>query len=127
MSIVLINQSTKITDTDVEYIAEACDFQLQNEVAEAWDIKDPLNVTTTSDPEAYPFFFVDDIPEAPGALANLKQPFDIGKGGYQIRMKGGTVSNKFGSNFNAKVRAGISDLVNLGCAGGSRRRCASGA
>jgi len=209
MSIVLINQSTKITDAEVAHIAEACDFQLQNEVAEAWDIKDPLNVTTKSDPKAYPFFFVDDIPEAPGALAyhfvqdngipagkigvkttidagesvssatsheavelqcdifcaswsysdrlqclvateacdpvqadtytvktgdgtlisvsnfvtpyyftenplghsldhlgNLKQPFDIGKGGYQIRMKGGAVSNKFGSNFSAKVRAG---------------------
>jgi hypothetical protein len=209
MSIVLINQSTSITNAEVEDIAEACDFQLQNEVAEAWDIKDPLHVTTSQDPKAYPFFFVDDIPEAPGALAyhfvqdngipagkigvkttlgagesvssatsheavelqcdifcaswsysdrlrclvateacdpvqadtytvktgtgtlvevsnfvtpyyftekplghpldhlgKLKQPFDIGTGGYQIRMKGGAVSNKFGVGFSEKIRAG---------------------
>ncbi len=208
MSIVLINQSTSITDAEVEHIAQACDTQLQNEVALAWDIKHPLHVSTTPDPKAYPFFLVDSIPEAPGALAyhfvqdngipagkigvkttldakesvssatsheaielqcdifcaswsysdrlrclvateacdpvqadtysvkagtahvevsnfvtpyyftedalgnpldhlgNLKQTFGIAKGGYQIRMKGGKVSNEFGADFSAKVRAG---------------------
>ena len=209
MSIVLINQSTAITDDEVDHIAEACDLQLQHEVAEAWDIKDPLRVTTSKDPKAYPFFLVDTIPEAPGALAyhfvqddgipagkigvkttlaanesvssatshetvelqcdifcaswsysdrlqclvateacdpvqadtytvktgdgtlvevssfvtpyyftenalghpldhlgKLKTTFDIGKGGYQIRMKAGKVDNVFGSDFSMKVRAG---------------------
>jgi hypothetical protein len=69
MSIVLINQSKTITDADVQNIADACDQQLGHEVAAAWDIKDPLRVTTTADAKAYPFFLVDEIPEAPGALA----------------------------------------------------------
>jgi hypothetical protein len=208
VGIVLINQSTKITDAEVEHIAHACDAQLRDDVAPAWDIKHPLRVTTTPDTSSYPFFMVDDIPEAPGALAyhyvqtngvpagkigvkttldagesvasatsheavelqcdifcaswsysdrlqclvateacdpvqgdsytikvaggakvevsnfvtpyyftedplgnaldhlgTLKRPFDIAKGGYQIRMKGGKVSNVFGTAFPAKVRA----------------------
>lgn len=70
MSIVLINQSTAISDDEVHHIAQACDRQLRNEVASAWDINEAMHVTTAK-PGAndYPFFFVDDIPEAPGALA----------------------------------------------------------
>jgi hypothetical protein len=58
-------------DADVARIAQACNSQLQNEVALAWDIKEPLTVTAAPSAGAgsYPFFFVDDIPEAPGALA----------------------------------------------------------
>jgi hypothetical protein len=69
MSIVLVNQSTAITDADVRHIAEACDRQLGHEVAAAWGIKHPLRVTTTADPKGYPFFLVDTIPESRGALA----------------------------------------------------------
>ena len=71
MGIALINQSSAITDAEVANIAEACNLQLKNEVAKLWDIKHPLQVVAASqaDKEHYPFFFVDDIPEAPGALA----------------------------------------------------------
>jgi hypothetical protein len=69
MSIVLVNQSTAISDAEVGDIAKACDFQLQNEVAQAWGIKEPLHVTTEADPLGYPFFLVDTIPEAADALA----------------------------------------------------------
>ncbi len=208
MSIVLVNQSTAITDADVEHIAQACDHQLRHEVATAWGIKNPLRVNVTPDPKAYPFFLVDTIPEAPGALAyhyvqdngipagkigvqttlaahesvssatsheavelqcdifcaswsyssrlqclvateacdpvqsgtypidtdggaiavsnfvtpyyftedargqpldhlgELRETFGIAKGGYQIRMKAGTVSNVFGADFSEAVRAG---------------------
>ena len=71
MGIVLINQSSAITATEVARIAQACHSQLQNEVALAWGIKDPLTVTAAASagPGSYPFFLVDNIPEAPGALA----------------------------------------------------------
>ena len=69
MGISFINQSTAISDADVEAIAQVCNVQLQSHVAPAWDIKDPLKVSTGADPSSYPFFFVDEIPEAPGALA----------------------------------------------------------
>ena len=71
MGIVLINQSTAIKDADVKGIAEACDIQLREHVAPAWNFADPLGVTfaSESDPESFPFYFVDDIPETPGALA----------------------------------------------------------
>ncbi len=69
MSIALINQSKSINDADVRDIADACDHQLAHEVAVAWGIKEPLRVTMTVDATAYPFFLVDEIPEAPGALA----------------------------------------------------------
>jgi hypothetical protein len=69
MGIVLINQSTLISDADVQDIANACDHQLRNDVGAAWNINKPQTVTTTPDQSAYPFFMVDDIPEAPGALA----------------------------------------------------------
>ncbi len=209
MSIVLINQSEAITDAEVQDIADACDHQLRNEVASAWGIKHPLHVSTTGEPKSYPFFLVDEIPEAPGALAyhyvqddgvpagkigvtttldahesvssatsheavelqcdifcaswsysdrlaclvateacdpvqsdtyrlelangasvevsnfvtpyyftedplgqpldhlrTLTRTFGIAKGGYQIRMKGGKVTNVFGADFSQKVRAG---------------------
>lgn len=71
MGIALINQSSAISDAEVANIAEACNLQLKNEVAKAWDLKHPLEVVFTkkADKTHYPFFFVDDIPEAPGALA----------------------------------------------------------
>ena len=69
MGIALINQSKGISDAEVAQIAEACHLQLMNEVADAWNIKNPLPVGTAIEDESYPFFFVDTIPEAPGALA----------------------------------------------------------
>jgi hypothetical protein len=69
VGITLINQSSAISDSQIEYIAEACNMQLQNEVAKAWGIRSPLVVSTTHRKTSYPFFFVDTIPEAPGALA----------------------------------------------------------
>jgi hypothetical protein len=69
MGITLVNQSTVISDAEVETIAEACNRQLQKDVAAAWGISTPLTVTTKPDSSSYPFFFVDEIPEAPGALA----------------------------------------------------------
>jgi hypothetical protein len=209
MGITLINQSTAISDELVGQIAEACNAQLQHEVALAWDIKHPLKVSTTPDATSFPFFLVDDIPEAPGALAyhfvqdngipagkigvkttlqagesvssatsheavelqcdiycetwsysdqlrclvateacdpvqndtydikvgdgtmiqvsnfvtpyyfaesasghpldhlgKVTGPFELASGGYQIRMKGGTVSNVFGSDVSEALRAG---------------------
>jgi len=60
-----------IKDAAVAQIAAACNSQLQNEVALAWDVKNPLTVTAGASAGAgsYPFIFVDEIPEAPGALA----------------------------------------------------------
>ena len=69
MTISLVKQSDLITDVGLDQIAQACDRQLQHEVAAAWGIKDPQKVITGPDPTAYQFFFVDEIPEAPGALA----------------------------------------------------------
>jgi hypothetical protein len=69
VGITLINQSSAISDDQVEYIAEACNLQLRNEVRDAWGFRHPLKVSTRKSKDAYPFFFVDDIPEAPGALA----------------------------------------------------------
>ena len=71
MGILLINQSSAIKDDDVKRIAEACDIQLREHVAPAWNFADPLSVAFGKelDNESFPFFFVDDIPEAPGALA----------------------------------------------------------
>lgn len=41
--ITLVNQSTLVSDAEIEKIAQACNLQPQNEVAAAWDIKDPLS------------------------------------------------------------------------------------
>jgi hypothetical protein len=69
VGIALVNQSALISDAEIESIAQACNMQLQNEVAAAWGLLDPLKVRSGSNPSAYRFYFVDDIPEAPGALA----------------------------------------------------------
>lgn len=71
MGLTFINQSTAITDAEVKAIAKACDHQLTHEVADAWGVRRPLRVNAAKSAAAgaYPFFFVDDIPEAPGALA----------------------------------------------------------
>lgn len=70
-SIVLINQSSVLSDVEVRRIAKACNHQLHYEVARAWSIRNPLKVVfdTEVSAEDYPFFLVDAIPEAPGALA----------------------------------------------------------
>jgi hypothetical protein len=52
VGIVLINQSSLISDADVTDIANACDHQLRNDVSTAWNISKPLTVTTTPDKSA---------------------------------------------------------------------------
>lgn len=69
MGIAFVNQSTAVDDQHVLSMAQACHSQLQNEVAAAWQISTPLAVTNTPSAGDYIFYFVDDIPEAPGALA----------------------------------------------------------
>lgn len=71
MSIILVNQSSALDDTEVKKIARACNHQLHYEVARAWSIRNPLKVLFGAEVGAgdYPFYLVDDIPEAPGALA----------------------------------------------------------
>jgi hypothetical protein len=69
MNIALINNSTALSDKEVQRIAEACDLQLRRDVAPVWDIKHPIRVTTTHSDGDYPFFLVDEIPEEKDALA----------------------------------------------------------
>jgi len=86
MGIVFVNQSTVLSNDDVAQIAEACDRQLQEDVAAAWNIKEPFHVTTTPDASSYPFFFVDSIPEAPGALAyHFVQPSGVPAGKIGVK------------------------------------------
>ena len=92
MAIALINQSSAITDEQVKNIADACNVQLRDHVAPAWDIKSPQEVRTALEPSSYPFFFVDNIPEAPGALAyHFVQDNGIpaGKIGVETTLKAG--------------------------------------
>ncbi len=92
MAIALINQSSSITDEQVKNIADACNVQLRDHVAPAWDIKSPQEVRTGLEPSSYPFFFVDTIPEAPGALAyHFVQDNGIpaGKIGVETTLKAG--------------------------------------
>jgi hypothetical protein len=54
-----------------------------------------------------PAYFTEDPLGKPlDHVGTLDQTFDIAKGGYQIRMQGGRVSNVFGKDFSPKVRAG---------------------
>lgn len=71
MGITFINQSSAISDAEVRRIAEACDIQLRRDVGPSWNIDKPLKVKAgkTAGKGSYPFFLVDNIPEAPGALA----------------------------------------------------------
>src|SRR5271165_3130746 len=83
MGIVLINQSASVSDAEVANIAEACTRQLSNDVAPAWDISQPIVVSTGTAPDSssYPFFLVDTIPDVPGALAyHFVQPNGVPAG-----------------------------------------------
>jgi hypothetical protein len=54
-----------------------------------------------------PAYFTDDPLGKPlDHLGNLDKTFDIARGGYQIRMKGGRVDNVYGREFSDKIRAG---------------------
>lgn len=101
MGIVFVNQSTKITDAEVANIAEACDAQLQKEVATAWDIKTPLHVATgqAAHKTWYPFFFVDDIPDAPDALA------------YHYVQSNGIPAGKIGVNATLAAKETVSSAA----------------
>ena len=67
MGIQLSTQTALCPEADLTNIAVALTAQLRD-VARAWRV-DPLTVSTHSHPSWYPFTIVDDIPEAPGALA----------------------------------------------------------
>jgi len=69
MGIQVINQSGQLDATETRRIAQACHIQLQRDVAKAWDIASPLSVGVANRPGWYRCYFVDKIPEAPGALA----------------------------------------------------------
>jgi hypothetical protein len=69
MDIGLINQSSAVDDGQVRNIAAACTIQLREHVGPAWNIAEPIQVVVGETPGAYPFYLVDEIPEAPGALA----------------------------------------------------------
>ena len=99
MGISFINQATKLTDKDVQRIAEACNLQLQHDVGPAWNIRQPLEVSTKHDPLSYPFFFVDDIPEAPGALA------------YHYVQDSGVPAGKIGVNTTLKAGDSVSSAA----------------
>jgi hypothetical protein len=54
-----------------------------------------------------PAYFTDDPLGKPlDHLGSLDKTFDIARGGYQIRMKGGRVDNVYGREFSDKVRTG---------------------
>jgi hypothetical protein len=69
MGIQVINQSNQLGPAEARRIAQACHIQLQRDVAKAWDIASPLSVGVADRPGWYRCYFVDSIPEAPGALA----------------------------------------------------------
>ncbi len=53
-----------------------------------------------------PYYFTEDaLGHALDHLGTLTQTFGIAKGGYQIRMKGGAVTNEYGDGFSPKLRA----------------------
>jgi hypothetical protein len=98
MEIVLINQSTEIDDAEVARIAAACNIQLQNDVGPAWNIEAPLSVTTgkSATKDSFPFYFVDEIPEAPDALAyhDVEKGIPTGRIGVKPTLAAGeTVSS----------------------------------
>ena len=69
MDIGLINQSSDVDDSQVRNIAAACTIQLREHVGPAWNIASPIQVVVGKTDGCYPFYLVDEIPEAPGALA----------------------------------------------------------
>jgi len=97
MNIALINHSTAISDEEVKHIAEACDIQLQRDVAPVWDIMHPLRVKSARSHNDYPFYLVDEIPEEKDALAyHYVQDNGVpaGKIGVKVTMDAGeTVSS----------------------------------
>lgn len=108
MAIALVNQSTQVTDSEVADIAEACNLQLQNEVAKAWQIASPLAVTVTPSEGDYIFYFVDEIPEAPGALAY----HDVDKNGVPFGRLGVETTLKAGESVSG---AASHEAVELQC------------
>ena len=101
MGITFINQSTAITDEDVKRIAEACDIQLRRDVGPSWNIDKPLKVKAGKNPTkgSYPFFLVDDIPEAPGALA------------YHYVQDNGVPAGKIGVKTTLKAKESVSSAA----------------
>lgn len=85
--ITLVNQSQLVSDGEIETIARACNSQLQNEVGAAWEIRNPLTVSAGPDASAYQFSFVDEINEAPGALAYHYVDDQTGKPAGKIGVK----------------------------------------
>ena len=113
MDIAFINQSSLIDDGEVSSIAEACAVQLKDHVAGAWNIQNPLAVTTSLGADSFPFYFVDDIPEAPGALAY----HDVDKNGVPYGKIGvGTTLNANESVSSAASHEAVELQCDIYCA-----------
>ncbi len=72
MGVVLINQSKYIKYDEVNRMADALTVQLSRDVAAAWGSRGARTVVQAglnAHPSWIPMYLVDDIPEAPGALA----------------------------------------------------------
>jgi hypothetical protein len=109
--ITLVNQSELVSDAEVETIARACNSQLQNEVGAAWEIRNPLTVASGADPSAYQFSFVDEVPEAPGALAyhyvDEKTGMPAGKIGVKVTQNAGVSLSSTTSHETVELQCDI--------------------
>jgi hypothetical protein len=82
---------------------EACD-PVQDDV---YSIKATDGTSVEVSNFVTPAYFTDDALGQPlDHLGKLDKTFAIARGGYQIRMKGGRVSNVYGRDFSERVRAG---------------------
>lgn len=93
MGITFINQSTVLHDDQVEEFAVAINEAMHEHVAPAWK-RSPISVSAATrrrHPSWYPFYFVDKIPEAPGALAyhDVDTNGPYGKIGVQTTLDAG--------------------------------------
>jgi hypothetical protein len=111
VAITFVNQSGLISDAEIERIARACNTQLQNDVARAWGISNPLTVTARPDPRAYQFTFVDEIPEAPGALAyhyvDANTGMPAGKLGVKVTLDAGVTVSSTASHETVELQCDI--------------------
>jgi hypothetical protein len=69
LGIQVVSETASVTAQEAAQVAEACDIQLRDHVAPAWNIDAPLTVSTEPGEGLYLCHLVDSIPEAPGALA----------------------------------------------------------
>jgi hypothetical protein len=99
LGIQVVSDSANVKAKQVAQVAEACNIQLRDHVAPAWNIDTPLTVSTEPGEGLYLCHLVDSIPEAPGALA------------YHDVDKHGTPYIKVGVNEVAKAGDTISSVT----------------